>query len=98
MCKADNARESAASCAIIGLVHEPTLARRWRCNAALEREIWTLEEVTRSVHLAAGFQILTGLWKHAVSYAWVALNQFHPLKNAPEGESSNRFVRDVTRV
>ena len=83
---------------MIGLVHEPTLARRWPHNATLERETRTLEEVTRSVHLAAGFHLLTGLWKHAVSYAWVAMNQFHPLKNAPEGESSYRFVREVTRV
>ena len=74
-------------------MHEPTLARRWPHNATLEREIRTFEEVTRSVHLAAGFHLFTGLWKHAVSYAWVAMNQFHPLKNAPEGESPNRIVR-----
>ena len=93
MCKTDNAREFAASCGIIGLVHEPTSARRWPHNAALEREIWTFEEVTRSVHLAAGFHLFTGLWKYAVSYAWVAMNQFHPLKNALAGESPKCFVR-----
>ena len=97
MCKTDNAREFAASCGIIGLVPEPALARRWPHNATQESEIRTHEEVTRSVHLAAGFHLFTGLWKHAVSYGCVAMNQFHPLKNAPEGESSNRFVRATGR-
>ena len=72
---------------------EPTLAKRWPHNATLEREIRTLEEVTRSVHLSAGFHIFTGLWKHAVTYASITMNQFHPLRNVAEGESSNRFVR-----
>ena len=93
MCKSDNAREFQASCNVLGFVHEPTLARRFPHNSKLERDIRTLEEITRSVHLAAGFHVVKDLWKCAVSYASVAMNQYHPLRGTDAEESSNRFVR-----
>ena len=93
MCKSDNAREFQASCNVLGFVHEPTLARRFPHNSKLERDIRTLEEITRSVHLGAGFHVVKDLWKCAVSYASVAMNQYHPLRGTDAGESSNRFVR-----
>lgn len=35
-------------------------------NSAMEREIRTLEEVTRAAHLGAGFQLMLDLWQHIV--------------------------------
>ena len=69
------------------------MARRWPHNAQLERDIRFLEEITRSVHLAAGFHVVKDLWKHSVAYAGVVMNQYHPLKGTADGEPSNRFVR-----
>ena len=93
MCKSDNAKEFQASCNILGFVHEPTLARRWPHNAQLERDIRSLEEITRSVHLAAGFHVAKDLWKHLVANAGVVMNQYHPLKGTADGEPSSRFIR-----
>jgi hypothetical protein len=42
-----------------GFIHEPTLARRWPHNSVIEREIRTLEELTRASHLGAGFHIVS---------------------------------------
>ena len=93
MCKSDNAKEFQASYNILGFVHEPTLARRWPHNAQLERDIRSLEEITRSVHLAAGFHVAKDIWKHLVANAGVVMNQYHPLKGTADGEPSNRFIR-----
>lgn len=55
MCKTDCAAEFAAACATLGFLHEPTLARRFPHNGTMEREIRTLEEITRAAHLGQGF-------------------------------------------
>ena len=61
-------------------IHEPTLAKQCPHNSTLEREIRTLEEITRSVHVGAGFHIYRDLWQHSVAYAAVVFNAFHPKK------------------
>ena len=66
MCKTDNAPEFVSACTTLGFVHEPSLARRWPHNSVMEREIRTLEEVTRAAHLGAGFQLMLNLWQHIV--------------------------------
>ena len=93
MCQSESAKEFQASCNVLGFVHEPTLARRWPHNAQLERDVRSLEEITRSVHLAAGFHVVKDLWKHSVAYADVVMSPYHPLQGPPEGEPSNRFIR-----
>ena len=90
MCKSDNAREFNTSCSTLGFIHEPTLARRFPHNSTLEREIRTLEEISRAVHVGAGFHIYRDLWQHSVTYAAVVFNAFHPKKDA-EGTSHNRY-------
>ena len=68
MCKSDNAKEFQASCNVLGFVHEPTLARRWPAmhNLTRKRHPIPIEEITRSVHTAAGFHVVKDLWKHSV--------------------------------
>ena len=90
VCKSDNAREFSAACSTLGFIHEPTLAKRFPHNSTLEREIRTLEEITRSVHVGAGFRIYRDLWQHSVAYAAVVFNAFHPKKDA-DGVAHNRF-------
>ena len=89
MCKTDCAPEFMAACAILGFVHEPSLARRWPRNSVMEREIRTLEEVTRAARLGAGFHVVQDLWQHSVRYAAIGLNTFHPIKD-DKGEEHNR--------
>ena len=62
MVKSDQAHEFQASCSQLGFQHEPTLEGRWPHNARLERELRTLEEITRAVHLQAGFHMFQDLW------------------------------------
>lgn len=88
-CKTDNAPEFQASCATLGFIHEPTLARRFPHIAVLEREIRTLEEIARAVQLEAGFHIVRDLWRHAVTYAAITMNMHHPVRI--EGKACNRF-------
>ncbi|CAE6928711.1 GIP [Symbiodinium sp. CCMP2592] len=76
--KSDNARELLAACATLGFTSEPSLERRWPHNSVLEREIRTIEECTRALHIAAGFQLHSGLWVHTVRYAAHTINLFHP--------------------
>ena len=90
VCKSDNAREFSAACSTLGFIHEPTLAKRFPHNSVLEREIRTLEEIARSVHVGAGFHIYRDLWQHSVAYAAVVFNAFHPKKDA-DGVAHNRF-------
>ena len=89
-CKSDNAREFSAACSTLGFIHEPTLAKRFPHNSVLEREIRTLEEITRAVHVGAGFHIYRDLWQYSVAYAAVVFNAFHPKRDA-DGVSRNRF-------
>ena len=51
MMKCDQAHEFIASCSQLGFQHEPTLENRWPHNAQLERELRTVEEISRAVHL-----------------------------------------------
>ena len=69
LCKADDAKELIAAVSQIGWVHEATLENRFPHNAQLEREIRTLEESTRAVHLAAGFHVVPDLWHVSVQFA-----------------------------
>ena len=90
VCKSDNAGEFSSACSTLGFTHEPTLAKRFPDNSTLEREIRTLEEITRSVHVGAGFHIYRDLWQHSVAYAAVVFNAFHPKEDA-DGVAHNRF-------
>ena len=76
--KSDNARELLSACATLGFTSEPSLERRWPHNSVLEGEIRTIEECTRPLHIASGFQLHSGLWVHTVRYAAHTLNLFHP--------------------
>ena len=61
MCKSDQAPEVVAACKRLGLVHEDSLENRFPHNAQLERDIRTLEEIARSSHLSAGFEMIPDL-------------------------------------
>ena len=74
---------------LVGFVHEPTLARRFPRNSVIEREIRTLEEITRAAHLCAGFHMMLDLWQHSVQYAATVINAYHPIKDK-DGNSLNR--------
>ena len=76
--KSDNARELLSACATSGFTSELSLGRRWPHNSVLEREIRTIEECTRALHIASGFQLHSGLWVHTVRYAAHTINLFHP--------------------
>ena len=78
ICKSDQAKEILTACTTLGFTSEPSLERRWPHNAVLERELRTLEEATRALHLGAGFQLHEGLWAHSVRYAAHTLNLYHP--------------------
>ena len=90
MSKSDCAPELQTACKTLGFVHEPTLARRWPHNAVLEREIRTLEELTRASHLGAGFHIINDLWPHNVRYASTVMHIYYPIKDA-DGNQHNRY-------
>ena len=89
--KSDNARELLSACATLGFTSEPSLARRWPHNSVLEREIRTIEECTRALHIASGFQLHSGLWVHTVRYAAHTINLFHPAV----GIEGSRYVNAV---
>ena len=76
--KSDNARELLSACATLGFTSESSLERRWPHNSVLDREIRTIEECTRVLYIASGFQLHSGLWVHTVRYAAHILNLFHP--------------------
>ena len=80
LCKSDCAPEFSKVCAVLGMVHEPSLARRWPHNSVLERDIRTLEECARAVHLGAGFQLFHDLWPYSVAYAALSMNMYHQVK------------------
>ena len=77
MVKSDRAHEFHASCSQLGFQHEPTLENRWPHNAKLERELRTIEEITRAVHLQAGFHMFQDLWTLSVSHAAFMISCFH---------------------
>lgn len=89
MCKTDCAAEFSAACNTLGFVHEPSLARRFPHNSVMEREIRTLEEITRAAHLGAGFHVVHDLWQRSVQYAAVVMNAHHPMKDGA-GVEHNR--------
>ena len=70
--KSDDAKELIAAITQIGWVHEGSLENRFPHNAQLEREIRTLEESTRALHLAAGFHAVAAvadLWPISAQFA-----------------------------
>ena len=86
MCKSDQAPEIVAACKRLGFVHEESLENRFPHNAQLERDIRTLEEIARSSHLSAGFEMIPDLWTHSVNYAATVLNAFQ----VPAGKEETR--------
>ena len=86
MCKSDQAPEIVAACKRLGFVHEDSLENRFPHNAQLERDIRTLEEIARSSHLSAGFEMIPDLWMHSVNYAATVLNAFQ----VPAGKDETR--------
>ena len=89
--KSDNAKELLSAWATLGFTSEPSLERRWPHNSVLEREIRTIEECTRALHIASGFQLHSGLWVHTVRYAAHTINLFHPAV----GIEGSRYVNAV---
>ena len=85
MVKSDQAKEFLASCNQLGFQHEPTLEHRFPHNAVLEREIRTVEEITRALHLQSGFHMYQDLWPLSVSHAALMVSCFH---NKPDAEES----------
>ena len=80
--KSGCAKELEGACLQMSWVAEPTLPNKWPHNSVLERDIRTLEEVTRAAHLQSGFQIRPGLWVHSCSYAAFVLNLKHVFKDS----------------
>ena len=79
MFKSDNAKELDAACQQMSWVPEPTLANRWPRNSVLERDIRSIQEITRAVHLQAGFAIRPGLWSHSAVFGTFVLNLKHSI-------------------
>ena len=77
MMKSDQAHEFTASCSQLGFQHEPTLENRWPHNSKLERELRTIEEISRAVHLQAGFHTFQDLWPLSVTHAAFMISCFH---------------------
>ena len=73
--KSDCAPELLAAATHVGWFTEPSLENRFPHNAVMERDIRTFEEVTRAVHLAAGFSMTLELWPCSVKYASAATSQ-----------------------
>ena len=84
MFKSDNARELESACQQMAWVPEPTLANRWPHNSVLERDIRSIQEITRAVHLQAGFAIRPGLWVHSAVFATFVLNLNHSIADRKE--------------
>ena len=82
MVKSDQAHEFQASCSQLGFQHEPTLENRWPHNSRLERELRTIEEITRAVHLQAGFHMFQDLWPLSVSHAAFMISCCHKTPGA----------------
>ena len=87
MMKSDQAGEFIASCSQLGFQHEPTLEGRWPHNSQPEREIRTLEEVSRALHLQAGFHTFQDLWQLTVSHAAWMITCYH----AKPGSEESRY-------
>ena len=74
MIKSDQATETRLAAQQLGFVFEGTLENRHPHNSVLERDIRTLEEITRACHLQAGFDTIVGLWPHSVMFAATIFN------------------------
>ena len=77
MVKSDQAKEVRLATSQLGFVFEGTLENRHPHNSVLERDIRTLEEVTRACHLQAGFDTIEGLWQHSVEFAATMISAKH---------------------
>ena len=86
MCKSDQAPEILAACKRLGFVREESLENRFPRNAQLERDMLTLQEIARSSHLSAGFDMIPDLWTRSVNYAATVLNAFQ----VPAGKEETR--------
>ena len=84
MFKSDNARGLQSACQQMTWVPEPTLANRWPHNSVLERDIRSIQEITRAVHVQAGFAIRPGLWVHSAVFATFVLNLNHSIADRKE--------------
>ena len=87
MVKSDQAKEFLASCSQLGFQHEPTLENRFPHNTQLEREIRTVEEITRALHLQSGFHMFQDLWSLSVTHAALMVSCFH----AKPGAETSRY-------
>ena len=58
----------------------------------LEREVWTLEEISRALHLQAGFNTFQDLWPLSVTHAAFMISCFHktPGSDKTRYELANR--------
>ena len=92
--KSDQAGEFMASCSQLGFQHEPTLENRWPHNSQLEREIRTIEEVTRALHLQAGFHLFQDLWPLSVSHAAWMITCYHARPGAEDSRYKLAFGED----
>lgn len=84
MIKSDQASETRLAAQQLGFVFEGTLEKRFPHNSVLERDIRTLEEITRAIHLQAGFDTIVGLWPHSVAFAATMLNAKHAIAGREE--------------
>ena len=76
--KSDQAREIRSASSQLGRVFEGTFENRHPHNSSvLERDIRTLEEVTRACRLQAGFDTIQGLWQHSVDFAAFIISAKH---------------------
>ena len=86
--KTDNAKELESACHQMAWVPEPTRASRWSHNSVLERDMRSIQEVTRAVHLQADFAIRPGLWAHSAVFGTFVLH----LKHGISGREAARYV------
>ena len=91
MVKSDQAREVRLATSQLGFVFEGTFENRHPHNSVLERDIRTLEEVTRACHLQTGFDTIEGLWQHSVEFAATMISA----KHVASGREQTRHMLDV---
>ena len=86
MVKSDQAPEVRSACRQLGFGFEGSLENRFPHNSVLERDVRTLEEISRANHLQAGFDIVPGLWVHSVEYSAAIITAMHK----PAGKDNTR--------
>ena len=79
--KSDAAQELVGAAERLSWLPEPSVANRWPHNAVLERDVRTVKEATRSVHLQAGFD--HEMWPLSMSYAATSLSAEQPAAYNP---------------